>query len=809
MLGFLQTLMGIGLICDAGFTVMFSEDKVVVHDATKCVILSGWRDPEVPPALLHFNLLLSPQDVPVPAATCQQASIGAYSVYDLPSVPALVRYLHARVGFPARDTWLRAIKVGNYATWPGLTYNNAAKYCPNTDETIMGHMVQTRQGVRSTKPKKPKKPTNAKASSSVLVKPPEEPSRELHIHVRLISRLYTDDTGCFPVCSRSGNQYIMVAYHCDANVILACPFKTRKDPHCLKAYAAIMESLKQRGHDFNLQLFDYEIRAAYKKEITETWGAKFQLVPPNMHRRNAGERAICTFKAHFLAVLAGVAPDFPRFLWDLLVPQAVIQLNFLRQATLSPRISAWEYFNGPFDYDATPFGPLSQKVIAYNKPGTRNSWEFRGEDEWSIGTAMDGYRSQRYDAEDTKCEQITDTISFRHQYLTVPDVTPEDHLQHRLIQLTSALQEAPNTSHNAQLEAIKRLLDAFHRWAPPPTAPTAPPPSSTHVPTLRRMHNQRRPAPAPTAPSTPTPTPRLAPWPARTPPAPVPRMAPVPRVPSAPGAARPVPADSQPVAHRTWLRPDGKQPPRVADTEPIATRTRSRTKRVGFRATFVSAFAFLTATTVATVTRHATRPRCRVAPPPPMPWEPPPQPPLLPVPAVSLARAASRQYPKALLLHLACPVTDKETGKALEYRHLKRHPKLASTWQYSYSNKMGRLYQGVGWGTKGPNGQPVAGTDTFRVICYNDIPCDQRKEIAHVKVVCEVRPQKTDPNRTRITVAGNHICYPGNVGTPTASLDLVKLMLNSVLSRPGARLACFDAANFYLQTPEMDRKEYV
>jgi hypothetical protein len=30
-----------------------------------------------------------------------------------------------------------------------------------------------------------------------------------------------------------------------------------------------------------------------------------------------------------------------------------------------------------------------------------------------------------------------------------------------------------------------------------------------------------------------------------------------------------------------------------------------------------------------------------------------------------------------------------------------------------------------------------------------------------------------------------------------------------VLSRPGAKFACFDAANFYLQTPEMERKEYV
>ena len=92
---------------------------------------------------------------------------------------------------------------------------------------------------------------------------------------------------------------------------------------------------------------------------------------------------------------------------------------------------------------------------------------------------------------------------------------------------------------------------------------------------------------------------------------------------------------------------------------------------------------------------------------------------------------------------------------------------------------------------------------------YRDIPRDRKKGIGNVKVVCEVRPQKADRNRVRITVAGYNICFPGNVGTPTASLDLVKLMINSVLSRPWANFACFDAANFYLETPEMERKEYV
>ena len=43
----------------------------------------------------------------------------------------------------------------------------------------------------------------------------------------------------------------------------------------------------------------------------------YELVPPRgCHRRNAAEVAIRNFKAHFLGILASVAPDFPMKLWD-------------------------------------------------------------------------------------------------------------------------------------------------------------------------------------------------------------------------------------------------------------------------------------------------------------------------------------------------------------------------------------------------------------------------------------------------------------------------------------------------------------
>ena len=81
----------------------------------------------------------------------------------------------------------------------------------------------------------------------------------------------------------------------------------------------------------------------------------------------------------------------------------------------------------------------------------------------------------------------------------------------------------------------------------------------------------------------------------------------------------------------------------------------------------------------------------------------------------------------------------------------------------------------------------MEGTNTFRLIKFADIPQDRRHKKFHSMVVCEVKPHKEDPNRTRITIAGSQICYLGDVGTPTGSLDLVKLIINSVLSRRNAR----------------------
>jgi hypothetical protein len=60
---------------------------------------------------------------------------------NLPSMGALVGFYHACLGFPVKQTWLNAIKAGNCDSFEGLTYCNAARYCQDADETILGHLA--------------------------------------------------------------------------------------------------------------------------------------------------------------------------------------------------------------------------------------------------------------------------------------------------------------------------------------------------------------------------------------------------------------------------------------------------------------------------------------------------------------------------------------------------------------------------------------------------------------------------------------------------------------------------------------------
>jgi hypothetical protein len=106
----------------------------------------------------------------------------------------------------------------------------------------------------------------------------------------------------------------MIAFHADGNLIFQQAFKPKSDRHQIAAYNAIMSCLAARGLSVDLQILDNKASAEYKEAITFKWNAKFQLVLPDMHCQNQAERAICTFKDHFLEIFAGIDSTFPPYL---------------------------------------------------------------------------------------------------------------------------------------------------------------------------------------------------------------------------------------------------------------------------------------------------------------------------------------------------------------------------------------------------------------------------------------------------------------------------------------------------------------
>ena len=121
----------------------------------------------------------------------------ANSIYECETTGQLIHFYHATMGFPVTSTWCKAIDAGYFRGWPGLTSKRVRRFIKIVDETEMGHMDQTKVGIRSTH-------TNADPDSMETV--PQTPLNERTHHVYMSitdieGRLYSDQTDRFPITS--------------------------------------------------------------------------------------------------------------------------------------------------------------------------------------------------------------------------------------------------------------------------------------------------------------------------------------------------------------------------------------------------------------------------------------------------------------------------------------------------------------------------------------------------------------------------------------------------------------------------------
>ena len=168
---------------------------------------------------------------------------------------------------------------------------------------------------------------------------------------------YGDLTWEFPYTSSRGNKYLYIMFDHDSNGILVAPLKNRNDNRIVEAWKFLFSKLTKHGHETKMFVLDKEF-SSQLKDMLKINNLKYQLVPPNVYRRNAAARAIQTFKNQFLLVLATADNEYPISEWNCLLPQAEMTLNLLRESWCNPKLSVYSYLNGMHNFATTPLAPV-------------------------------------------------------------------------------------------------------------------------------------------------------------------------------------------------------------------------------------------------------------------------------------------------------------------------------------------------------------------------------------------------------------------------------------------------------------------
>jgi hypothetical protein len=368
-----------------------------VMDGTKC-ILTGLRQKHS--GMWHIQLPMptladAPQTLNATHAneflvTAVANKLGTQTADDL------VTFAHATLFSPVLSTLNYALQKGFLTNFPGLTCKALAKHPPQSIPMHKGHQDQAHKNQRST----PAKPAiiapdnNDPAFDDGNINPVGTKPDTHKCFTCLFAptgQIYSDQTGRFITPSSAGNNYIMVLYNYDSNHIFAAAFQNHTAKCLLATYQSLHTRLCKAGLCPRLQRLNNEC-SQLMKDFMDKQQVDYQLVPLGVHRQNAAERAIRTFKNHFVAGLCSVDKNFELHLWDKLLPQAKLTLNLLQASQTNPKLSAHAQINGAFDFNRTPLAPPGTCILAHDKPAKHTTRAPHGLDGWYVGPALDSYR---------------------------------------------------------------------------------------------------------------------------------------------------------------------------------------------------------------------------------------------------------------------------------------------------------------------------------------------------------------------------------------------------------------------------------
>ena len=153
---------------------------------------------------------------------------------------------------------MKAIRNGNYLSWPLINVQNVSKHFPESEEAQKWHMRNQQQGVRSTKIRLAEQTNDYKTQV-------EENKRDIFIAVHdPKSTLYTDETEKIPFRSIRGQKYQVVAHHINSNWTLIKTTKRRIERDLIKARRRILRRMQERFIVLKHQVLENKISRDYK-----------------------------------------------------------------------------------------------------------------------------------------------------------------------------------------------------------------------------------------------------------------------------------------------------------------------------------------------------------------------------------------------------------------------------------------------------------------------------------------------------------------------------------------------------------------
>ncbi len=195
--------------------------------------------------------------------------------------------------------------------------------------------------------------------------------------------MYADQTWLFPAVSSLGNKYIMILHHVDSNSSWLEAMQNQLGGKLILACTQALAWMQRCGLIPKHQILDNQALAEYKAAIKAS-GMTYALAPPKKHRCNMAEKAIQTFKDHFVGVLSGCAQSTigvnfshrlngsSSFFDNLVRNQTYWCMHMSTNTTtiidipLSP--STWKHWSTTNPTKAAPMLNTAQKNLSWARP---------------------------------------------------------------------------------------------------------------------------------------------------------------------------------------------------------------------------------------------------------------------------------------------------------------------------------------------------------------------------------------------------------------------------------------------------------